>query len=66
MPSSKKQINSRVTNDEYEGLQELMTLLELNQAETIRHCIIARCHQLGIEIKDTMPKPGTYERDKEQ
>ncbi len=62
MPSTKKQINARVTQNEYERLLDLMELLELNQAETIRHCIKVRCAQLGIDIKDTMPSPGSYER----
>lgn len=62
MPSDKKQINARVTNDEYQALEELMEKLGLNLAETIRHCIVEQAKMNGIQISDTMPKRGTYIR----
>ena len=63
MPSTKKRIQIVVTDNEYENLQKLMATLNLNQSETIRHCIVAVCNQNGIKAEDNMPKRGTYRRE---
>lgn len=58
MPSTKPQINARLTNKEWRALETAMNRAELSKAEFIRTALSNLCALHGVEFPDDMPQHG--------